>query len=93
MIIDTIYGNGRLPTNEDISLDSQTGSKYLIKEWGHPDIGIIFGMTDAGGEDALIIVTEPSTHPAGSIVLSDEFGDVLHIANSVAEFLSRLEEE
>ncbi len=35
----------------DCSLGGNDGSKFLIEEWGYPDIGIYFADTPTGGHD------------------------------------------
>lgn len=93
LLVDTVLGDGTLPTGENISLDARLGSNYLIAEWGHPDIGIVFGLTEAGGEDALIINTDSEEFPYASILLANEFEELIFVAPSVDEFFLHLTAE
>lgn len=45
-----IYGIG----GED-GIDTESGSSYLIGEWGYPDVGVVIGMTPSAGDEAIML--------------------------------------
>lgn len=65
-------------------------SAYMIKEWGYPDIGIVFCDMPSGGLDAVMLdYRSSSSEPA--VVYIDEDRVPRVVAPTVAEFLQRLD--
>lgn len=76
----------------ELGIDSQLGSDYQVREWGYPDIGVVFAQTNAGGHDAFMFDYEGvfgSCHPKVSYVRSESEPRV--ISSSFGEFISLLE--
>lgn len=51
-----IMGIGR---DKDYSLCGGLGSRFMIEEWGYPDIGVAFGDCPSAGHDMLFLITGP----------------------------------
>ena len=65
-------------------------SPYLIKEWGYPNIGIVFCDTPSAGPDTVMLdYRSGSTEPAVAYVGEDRVPHV--VAPSFIDFVQRLE--
>ena len=76
-------------------IDADEGSKYLIGEWGYPEVGVVIA---SDGHTAVMLdysLCGPRGEPR-IIWVNMEVGDepeVVVLAPSVGEFLAQLEEE
>jgi hypothetical protein len=70
---------------------TETGSAYLIEEWGYPDIGVVLCETPSAGHDT-VMLDYRQRGPAGepTVAYIDEDGVARHLADSFDEFLSGL---
>ncbi len=50
--ISSIYGIGEVPK---YSLCGEFGSRFMIEEWGYPDIGVVICDMPSGGHDAIML--------------------------------------
>ncbi|RPF21429.1 SMI1/KNR4 family protein [Myceligenerans xiligouense] len=87
--IDAILGIGgpRGFYNED-----DTGSDYLIREWGYPPIGVVLCATPSGGHDTVMLdyrALGPAGEPAVAYIDEDRVPQ--KIADSFADFMTSLE--
>lgn len=67
------------------------GSRYLIGEWGYPDVGVVFCSLPSGGHDAVMFDYRdcgPEGEPA--VVYVDEDRVPQRIAGSFDEFVAGL---
>jgi len=65
-------------------------SAYLIREWGYPDIGIVFCDTPSGGHDAVMLdYRSSSSEPSVAYIDEDRLPRV--VAPTFADFLQRLD--
>ncbi|GAA1666379.1 hypothetical protein GCM10009830_10050 [Glycomyces endophyticus] len=73
-------------------IDAQVGgSRYLIKEWGLPDIGVVAFRTPSGGHDAVMLDYSSAVQPdSPRIVYLDDDRVVHPIADSFEAFIDRL---
>lgn len=39
----------------EIGIDTESGSRYMISEWGYPDIGIVVGETPSAGHETIML--------------------------------------
>jgi hypothetical protein len=70
------------------SIDGETGSAYLIKEWGYPDVGIVIssdGHTafmldyrESGPKGEPRVLWVDAENPKANVVLADTFEDFLN---------------
>ncbi|OWA34936.1 hypothetical protein B9G55_14435 [Saccharibacillus sp. O16] len=80
-------------------LDSEDlGSRFMIEEWGYPDIGIVFGECPSAGHDAMMLDYRecgPQGEPAviHVAVEMDEEPEILPLASSFGEFVRALVHE
>ena len=78
-------------------VDGALGSRYLVPEWQYPRIGVVFCETTAAGHETVMLdytACGPRGEPAVTFVPEVWVGGrriALRIADSVDEFLSRLE--
>jgi hypothetical protein len=47
--------NGILGIGHPRGIDGERGSRFMIDEWGYPDVGVYFGATPGGGHTALML--------------------------------------
>ncbi|GAA2795617.1 SMI1/KNR4 family protein [Crossiella cryophila] len=74
-----------------IDSSSGLGSSYLIKEWGYPEIGVVFCDTPSAGHDTVMFDYSecgPEGEPAVAYV--DEDRVPRRVASSFDEFISML---
>jgi len=48
--VDVVFG-----ISGDDGIDTELGSRYLIAEWGYPDVGVVIGMTPSAGHEAIML--------------------------------------
>lgn len=48
--VDAIFGIGG-----KVGIDTESGSRYRISEWGYPDIGIVVGGTPSAGHEIIML--------------------------------------
>ncbi|HEY1405077.1 MAG TPA: SMI1/KNR4 family protein [Spirochaetota bacterium] len=92
-VIEGISGIG----GED-GIDSDTGSDYMIKEWGYPPVGIAFGQCpSAGHETVMFDYSECGKDGEPAVIYVDMESDTLRkglrIADNFESFLSQLTDE
>lgn len=64
-------------------------SAYLIREWGYPDIGIVFCDTPSAGHDTVMLdYRSSSSEPAVAYIDEDRQPKI--VAPTFAEFVQRL---
>ncbi|MDN3238245.1 SMI1/KNR4 family protein [Glycomyces tritici] len=73
-------------------IDAQVGgSRYLIEEWGYPDIGVVAFRTPSGGHDAVMLDYASAVRPdSPRIVYVDEDRVVRPVADSFEAFIGQL---
>lgn len=72
-------------------MDSQFGSAYMIREWGYPDIGVVFATTPSGGHDALMLdYSDMDLKAEPSVTYIDEDRVPRQVANTFSDFLDQL---
>lgn len=77
-------------------LDSDDlGSRFMIEEWGYPEIGIVFGESPSGGHDAMMLDYRgcgPQGEPAvvHVSVETDEEPTITPLADSFEQFVRAL---
>ncbi len=84
--VDAILGVGG-----EWGIDSELGSRYMIGEWGYPDVGVVFCSTPSGGHDTVMLDYRecgPEGEPA--VVYVDEDRVPQRIAGSFDEFVAGL---
>jgi hypothetical protein len=84
--VDALFGIGG--TN---GIDSDVGSRYLIAEWGYPDVGVVVGECPSAGHDTVMLdysSSGPEAEP--TVVYVDEDRVPKQVANSFEAFLARL---
>src|SRR4051812_11854164 len=53
---DHVWGTGIRGIGGSWGIDSEDlGSRYMIEEWGYPDVGIVVGQTLSGGHDTVML--------------------------------------
>ena len=84
--ISALYGVGG-----DRGLDSDLGSKYLIREWAYPDIGVVFGATPSGGHDAVMLdYRDVVSGLEPAVVYVDEDRKPRRVAETFGDFVGLL---
>lgn len=67
------------------------GSRYMIREWDYPDIGVVAFRTPSGGHDAVMLDYANADRPdAPKVVYLDEDRAVKPVADSFEAFIDRL---
>lgn len=76
----------------DWGIDDETlGSRYMVAEWGYPDIGVVICATPSGGHDTVMLdYRECGPQGEPSVAYIDEYRVPRTIAGSFAEFLDGL---
>jgi len=75
-------------------IDHELGSRYMVVEWGYPDIGVVFCETPAGGHDAVMLdYRECGAHGEPSVAYIDEDRIPRTIAASFEDFVAGLVDE
>jgi hypothetical protein len=80
-----------LGLNVEMGIDGTFGSKYMIPEWGYPDIGIVIFDTPSAGHDTVMLdyrESGPFGEPAVAYI--DEDRIPRRVANSFSEFIDGL---
>lgn len=77
-------------------VDSEFGSRYMIGEWGYPDVGVVIGYTPSAGPEAIILdyslcgrQGEPRVIYA-NVETADGEADIVVLAPDFATFLRSL---
>lgn len=91
--ISGIMGIGRI---KDYSIGGGLGSRFMIEEWGYPDIGVAFGDCPSAGHDMIFLdyrACGPQGEPA--VVHIDQECDyvITHLADNFEEFIRKLRPE
>lgn len=91
--IEGIMGIGRDKSN---SLCGEFGSRFMIEEWGYPDIGVVFCDCPSAGHD-VVMLDYRACGPQGEpqVVHVDQEGDyrITFLASSFEEFVRGLVNE
>lgn len=72
-------------------IDGVYGSRYLVVEWGYPDIGLVLCETPSGGHDTVMLdyrASGPLGEPRVAYVDEDR-SDVV-IAETFSDFIANL---
>ena len=75
-------------------IDGTYGSRYMIREWGYPDVGIVIFDCPSGGHDTVMLDyrnTAPSGEPG--VVYIDEDRSILPLAPDFDRFVAGLLDE
>jgi hypothetical protein len=75
----------------DDGLDGQYGSRYLVSEWGFPEVGVVFALMAGGFYECVMldyVSCGDSDEPCVSFVNEDRA--VHRVAASLEEFLAGL---
>jgi hypothetical protein len=84
--VSELYGIGY-----DDGIDGRFGSRYMVAEWGYPDIGIVVFDTPSAGHDTVMLdyrACGPTGEPRVAYVDEDRLPVV--VAGSFAEFVAAL---
>ena len=86
-----IFGNGR--TTRDMNVDLATQATFLMEEWEIPDEVLLFATTEDGMHNCFVINYDLPDHPTGAVLHldTDPGGAMTRVADSVTDFLSKLE--
>lgn len=88
-----IMGIGR---EKDYSLCGETGSRFMIDEWGYPEIGIYFGDCPSAGHDMICLdYRKNGTDGEPQVVHVDQEDDykITFLAENFTEFIKGLVNE
>ena len=67
------------------------GSRYLIEEWEHPPIGVVFAVCPSGGHDTVMLdYTQAGSGGEPTVAYVDEDRAPRTIAASFEDFVTRL---
>ena len=83
-------------SRKNYSLCGDTGSEFMIDEWGYPPIGIYFADCPSAGHDMLCLdysACGPKGEPRVVHVDQERDYAVTHVANSFESFIRGLEAE
>lgn len=86
VLLTDIFGNG----DDWFTVDAELGSKYLTEEWGYPDVGMVLGMSESGGHDALLYNFRHPDHPVGAVLFWTEDQGLCRVADSLTGLLESL---
>lgn len=82
---------GILGLGGEWGIDSDTGSKYLVPEWGYPDIGIVVCDTPSAGHDTVMLdYTDCGPNGEPAVAYIDEDRVPRRVADSFAAFIDAL---
>ncbi|QCB28873.1 SMI1/KNR4 family protein [Corynebacterium endometrii] len=86
-----IFGNGSTSTGR--CLDLATYATYLMEEWGIPAEVLLFATTEDGMHNCFVINYDHPDYPTGAVLHlnTDPGGAMTRVADSVTDFLSKLE--
>lgn len=71
--------------------NTDRGSRYMVAEWGYPDVGVVICDTPSGGHDTVMLdYTECGPEGEPAVVYVDEDRVPRRIAASFAEFAAGL---
>ncbi len=75
----------------DDGIDGVYGSRYLVVEWGYPDIGLVLCETPSGGHDTVMLDYRASG-PLGEprVAYVDEDRSAVVIAETFSDFIANL---
>ncbi len=91
-----ITGIHGLDTNKPYSLCGEIGSKFMIEEWGYPDIGIYFADCPSAGHDMLCLdYSECGVDGEPRVVHVDQELEyaVTPVAENIEAFIRGLEDD
>lgn len=91
--IESFFGIG---WHEDNSLLGESGSKFWIKEWGYPDIGIAICDCPSGGHDMIFLdykIYGTKKKPAVVHIDVEDNEKITFLADNFLDFINYLEEE
>lgn len=91
--IEGILGIGR---DKACSLCGELGSRFMIEEWGYPDIGVAFGDCPSAGHDMIFLdyrVCGPQGEPAVVHIDQEDDYKITFLANTFEEFIRKLRPE
>lgn len=75
-----------------IDSSGEAGSRYLIAEWGYPEIGVVICDTPSAGHDTVMLdYSECGADGEPAVAYVDEDRVPRRVAENFAEFISRLE--
>jgi len=86
-VVESLVGVGQAA----LALDGDTGSDYMIREWGYPDIGLVVGVTPSAGHDTVMLDyrdCDPDSEPR--VVYVDEDRIPRIVAESFGAFIDAL---
>ncbi len=86
-----IFGNGSTSTGR--SLDLATDATFLMEEWEIPAEVLLFATTEDGMHNCFVINYDLPDYPTGAVLHlnTDPGGTMTCVADSVTDFLSKLE--
>ena len=88
---DHIQVSSLLGIGYDEGIDGELGSRYLVHEWGYPDIGLVIFDTPSGGHDSVMLdYRECGVLGEPRIVYVDEDREPIVVASAFDEFVARL---
>lgn len=71
--------------------DGELGSRYLIQEWGYPQVGVVLFDTPSSGHDAVMLdYTGCGADSEPSVVYVDEDRQPVQIAKNLEAFIAAL---
>ena len=72
-------------------IDGELGSRYLIQEWGYPDVGVvIFDMPSGGHDTVMLDYSDCGSHGEPRVVYVDEDRIPVFVAATFEEFVEAL---
>lgn len=88
--VETVFGNGK--TTNDSTIDLVDYAMFLMEEWDIPNEVLLLADTEDGMHQCFVINYGLTDFPTGSVLHfdTDPGGEITQVADSVADFLSRL---
>jgi hypothetical protein len=78
----------------DSAIDGEFGSRYMVREWEYPDIGLVIFGTPSGGHDTVMLdYTVCGADGEPSVAYVDEDRVPRQLAASLTAFLAALTED